>query len=132
PMTAVSGHPMSGLEALAQGAILSPFTRARRLIEGSEPGKTPVIDMTIGEPREQMPAFVTDKIREAEALFAKYPAIRGSDALRASVADWITRRYGPAVTVDPRTEVLPVNGSREGLVFALWPAGGRKRVEGRP
>ncbi len=73
-----------------------------------------------------MPGFIADKIREAEALFAKYPPIRGSDELRASIADWIGRRFGLAGVVDPAREILPCNGSREGLFYAAFPAVGRK------
>ena len=50
----------TGLHALAQGVILSPFTRIRRLLEGIEPGMAPPIEMMVGEPREVMPGFVTD------------------------------------------------------------------------
>ena len=49
---------MSGLEALAKGAILSPFTRARRLLEGVAPGHAKPIELTVGDPRETPPAFV--------------------------------------------------------------------------
>lgn len=125
---------MDGLEALASGAIISPFTRLRQLLDGIAPGHERPIDLTLGEPRETMPPFIADKIREAEALFAKYPPIKGSEDLRASIAEWLARRYGLQgdVAVDPAREVLPVNGSREGLYFAALPAVGRKRVVGRP
>ena len=124
----------SGLEALATGAILSPFSRLRTLLDGIAPGHPRPIDLTLGEPRETMPGFVADKIREAEALYAKYPPIRGSEELRYAISDWLGRRYGltgPAA-VDPAREILPLNGSREGLFYAGFPAVGRKRVEGRP
>lgn len=124
--------PLSGLEALAQGAILSPFTRLRHLLEGIAPGDLKPIDLSLGEPRERMPSFVADKIVEAEALFAKYPAIRGSDELRTAIAEWLGRRFGIGSAVDPAREVLPCNGSREGLFYAAFPAAGRKRVSGQP
>jgi len=124
--------PSSGLAALAAGAILSPFTRLRRLLEGIEAGHTRPIELSVGEPGEQMPGFVIDKMREAEATLAKYPTIRGSDELRQSIADWIGRRYGLDGQIDAKREVHPVNGSREGLYFAILPATGRKAVDGRP
>jgi len=120
------------LASLADGTILSPFSRLRQLLDGIPPGRPP-IDLTLGEPRETMPTFVAAKIAEAEALFAKYPPIRGSDALRSAIADWIGRRFGLAGAVDPAHEILPCNGSREGLFYAAFPAVGRKRgVSGRP
>lgn len=127
--------PISGLEAMTSGAILSPFTRLRRLLENVPAGHARPFDLTLGEPREPMPSFVADKMKEAEAQFAKYPAIRGSDELRGAIANWIERRYGTAAAVDPAREVVPVNGSREGLFYACMPAAGRKRIPegaGRP
>ena len=44
---------------------------------------------------------------------SSYPATAGEPALREAIAGWVHRRYG--VTVDPGTQVLPVNGSREAL-----------------
>jgi aspartate/methionine/tyrosine aminotransferase len=121
----------NGLQALAEGAVLSPFTRLRRLLEGVAPGHERPIELTVGEPREQMPTFIVDKIGEARALFAKYPQIRCSDDLRAAIAEWAGRRYGLAGLIDPATEVHPINGSREGLFFAIFPAIGRKKLNGR-
>jgi aspartate/methionine/tyrosine aminotransferase len=121
-----------GLSALAHGAVLSPFTRTRRLLEGVAPGHASPIDLTIGDPREAMPAFVPGKMQEAAAQLGSYPKIRGSDELRGAIAAWIGRRYGLAGQIDPVREVLPISGSREGLFFAALPAVGRKRVAGRP
>ena len=130
------GEPFNlGLTALASGAILSPFTRLRRLLVGIEPGLAAgqePIDMTIGEPREAMPAFVADKMRDAQASFAKYPPIRGSDELRGAITSWIERRYDLAGRIDPVREVHPLNGSREGLFYAALPAVGRRKLTVRP
>ena len=122
----------NGLEALSSGVILSPFTQLRRLLEGIAPGHDKPIELTVGEPREAMPEFVVEKLKEAEAVYAKYPPIRGTDEFRNAIANWIARRYGADVAVDPATEILPLNGSREGLFYACLPAAGRKRVSGRP
>ena len=52
-------------------------------------------------------------LRDLDGL-ANYPTTIGSDALRAAIANWLARRYGiPAP--DAKTQVLPVNGSREAL-----------------
>ncbi len=124
----------SGLAALASGAVLSPFTRLRNLLADIPAGHAKPIDLTLGEPRETMPGFISDKIREAEALFAKYPPIKGSDALRAAIAEWLDRRFNLAGAgkVDAAREVLPSNGSREGLFYAAFPAVGRKAGIERP
>jgi N-succinyldiaminopimelate aminotransferase len=122
----------TGLHALAQGVILSPFTRIRRLLDGIQPGMVPAIELMVGEPREVMPDFVPDRMVEARATLAKYPPIRTSEELRATIGAWIERRYGIAGSIDPLRHVHPLNGSREGLFFAILPAVGRKVVEGRP
>jgi aspartate/methionine/tyrosine aminotransferase len=119
----------TGLQALAAGAILSPFTRVNRLLAGLEPGKAPSIEMTAGDPREAKPGFVVDRIAEAEATLGTYPKIRASDELRGAIAAWIGRRYGLDGRIDPAREIHPLNGSREGLFFATIPAVGRKRVD---
>jgi N-succinyldiaminopimelate aminotransferase len=123
---------LHGLQALTQGAVLSSFTRTSRLLAGIEPGHKKPIEMTSGDPKEAMPAFVPDKLVEAKALLGTYPKIRGSDELRKAIAAWIGRRYSLASEVDFEHEVLPVNGSREGLFFATLPAVGRKTFTGRP
>lgn len=122
----------TGPAALANGAILSPFTQLRRLLAGISPAHETPIDLTIGEPREAMPAFVRDKILEAADSLGRYPPIRGTPELREAIARWSAKRYGEAAGLDPEREVIPVNGSREGLFFAAIPAMGRKQVKGRP
>src|SRR5262245_48835 len=116
---------MDGLAALAGGAVISPFTRTRRLLERVAPGHAKPIDLTIGDPREKMPGFIPDRLMEANALLGTYPKIRGSDELRNAIAAWISRRYDMAGRIDATREVLPVSGSREALFFAMIPAAGR-------
>lgn len=122
----------TGLNLLAQGAILSPFTRLNRMLADIPAGHAKPIIMTAGDPKEQMPGFVLDVIREAEQTLSTYPQIRGSEDLRKTIAAWIGRRYGITGKIDPLREVHPLNGSREGLFFAAMPAVGRKQVKGRP
>jgi len=121
----------AGLAALAHGDVLSSFTRTARLLDGIAPGHARPIEMTSGDPKEAMPGFVPDKLVEAKGLLGTYPRIRGSDDLRKAIAAWIGRRYGAAARVDPAREILPLNGSREGLFFAAMPAVGRKDFRGR-
>lgn len=97
------------------------WPRLRALLDVHE-GGGPLIQMTIGEPKHAFPAWVTDKIVENAAGFNSYPPNDGSPALRGAIAGWIKRRYG--VDMDPDTEVMALNGTREGLynaVIALCP-----------
>ncbi len=91
------------------------FPRLRSLLDAHAAGGD-VMHMTIGEPRHAMPDFVAGVLAENAHLFAKYPANDGTDALRATIAAWIARRFG--VTVDPATDVMALNGTREGLMNA--------------
>jgi N-succinyldiaminopimelate aminotransferase len=126
-MTA-NAAPLFGLQALADGAILSPFTRNNRLLDGIPSGHAQPIIMTAGDPKETMPAFVIDKMKEATQSLGTYPTIRGSDELRGAIGAWIGRRYGIAGKIDVSREIHPLNGSREGLFYAAMPAVGRKRL----
>jgi N-succinyldiaminopimelate aminotransferase len=72
------------------------------------------ISLSIGEPKHATPQFIKDSLTNNLAGLANYPTTAGSDALRSTIADWLSRRYGiPAL--DFKTQVLPVNGSREAL-----------------
>jgi N-succinyldiaminopimelate aminotransferase len=74
------------------------------------------IGLGIGEPRHATPALIEEALVQALPGLSSYPATAGEPALREAFAGWLQRRYG--VSVDPFTQVLPVNGSREAL-FAL-------------
>jgi N-succinyldiaminopimelate aminotransferase len=122
---------VNGLTALAEGRVLSAFTRLARLLRDVPAGHARPIEMTAGDPKETMPDFVVDRIAEAHKTLGDYPKIRGTDDLRGAIAGWLGRRYGLTGKIDPVREVHPINGSREGLFFAVLPAVGRKRLAGR-
>lgn len=112
--------------------IASPFVRVRALLDGIEPKQSP-IDMTIGEPRHQMPEFLNGALQDAFGGYAKYPPIQGTPELRAAIADWIERRY-PALSgvIQADRHILPLCGSREGLFSAVFPAIARRPELARP
>ncbi len=93
-----------------------PFERLRRLFDGvtPNPAYTP-ISLGIGEPKHATPPFIQQALADAALAggLAAYPSTIGAPALRTACADWLQRRYG--VQLDPATQVLPVNGSREAL-----------------
>jgi aspartate/methionine/tyrosine aminotransferase len=72
--------------------------------------------MTIGEPRHAMPDFVTRIMAANIEGFAKYPPNDGTRGLRGAITGFLDRRYG--VKLDPETQVMPLNGTREGLYNA--------------
>ncbi|MEY2684318.1 MAG: hypothetical protein RJA09_1462 [Pseudomonadota bacterium] len=98
-----------------------PFERLRQLFAGVQPSaQHKPISLGIGEPKHPTPGFLKDRLCEAvqspDGGLATYPATAGTPALRNACAAWMMRRYG--LQLDPTTQVLPVNGSREAL-FAL-------------
>lgn len=125
-------HDPLSIQSLVDGRIANPFARLRTLLAGHAPGRTPTIDLSLGEPREAMPAALGTMFSEADASLAVYPAIRGSDDLRGAIADWIARRYGDDIKLDAGQDILPCNGSREGLFYACFAAAARKPVSGQP
>ena len=91
-----------------------PFQKLRELFAGvTPPSELAAINLSIGEPRHATPQFIKDALIDGLDGLANYPITQGSDALRSAIASWGNRRYG--VELDPATQVLPVNGSREAL-----------------
>jgi N-succinyldiaminopimelate aminotransferase len=94
-----------------------PFERLRALTAGITPNlDLKPISLGIGEPRHAAPALIEEAIKGAMRGLSSYPATAGTPALREAIAAWIARRY--SLTLDPATQILPVNGSREAL-FAI-------------
>ncbi len=91
------------------------FPRLRALLDVHEPGG-PVTHMTIGEPKHAFPSWVTEEIVAHAKGFNDYPPNEGTPQLRGAISDWVARRYG--VTLDPDTQVMVLNGTREGLYNA--------------
>ncbi len=91
------------------------FPRLRALLDVHAPGGD-VLHMTIGEPKHDFPPWVMDVIAENAHLFQSYPPNEGSPELRGAICDWISRRYG--VIIDPDSQVMALNGTREGLYNA--------------
>jgi aspartate/methionine/tyrosine aminotransferase len=106
----------------------SPFVRLTDLIAGIEPGK-PVINLSVGEPQHAIPDFVGPVMAAHLAEFGRYPANKGTEPFRKAVAAWLGRRYKLAQAVNPETEVLVLNGTREGLFLGAIAA--KRYVGGR-
>jgi len=92
----------------------SPFVRLTDLISGIEPGKSP-INVSVGEPQHAIPSFVGSVLETHLNDFGRYPANKGIEPFRKAVAAWLGRRYKLPRAVDPESEVLVLNGTREGL-----------------
>ncbi len=91
------------------------FPRLRALLDHLDPGGD-VVHMTIGEPKHAFPSWVSDIIAQHSHEFNRYPPNDGSPELLAAITDWIERRYD--VALDSATQVMALNGTREGLYNA--------------
>lgn len=92
-----------------------PFERLRALVGAVAPNAAyRPVNLSIGEPKHATPTFIKEALAGALDGLAGYPATAGTPALREAIAGWLTRRYGLGA-IDPATQVLPVNGSREAL-----------------
>ena len=94
-----------------------PFERLRMLHAGITPNPAfKPISLGIGEPRHATPQLIKDALTSSLQGLASYPGTLGEPHLRQTIQAWLKRRYD--VDVNPATQILPVNGSREAL-FAL-------------
>lgn len=95
-----------------------PFEKLRLLFSQITPNPDySAIGLGIGEPKHPTPAFIQKALTDNLAGLANYPSTAGSEALRGAIAGWLERRYN-LPKLNPATQILPVNGSREAL-FAL-------------
>jgi N-succinyldiaminopimelate aminotransferase len=92
-----------------------PFEKLRQLFQGVTPSADyAAINLGIGEPKHATPELIRQALIDNLSGLASYPSTAGTDTLRNAIANWIVKRYDIPV-LDPATQVLPVNGSREAL-----------------
>jgi succinyldiaminopimelate transaminase len=106
---------------------LSPAMRAaepypfeeldRRVAEATAQGRA-LVDLGVGDPREETPAFIRDALKDAVAPTSRYPRAAGLPELRSAIAAWVQRRFG--VTLDPDRHILPTLGSKEPIFSLAW------------
>jgi N-succinyldiaminopimelate aminotransferase len=118
------------LAALPQGS----FAKLALLIEGVPPGglmpgEGP-ISLAVGDPKGAVPGFVREILTAEAGTFGQYPPINGTPEWRKAAAGWLKRRFG--ADLDPETQVLPLNGTREGLFLAPKIVTPEEKGGGRP
>ena len=74
-----------------------------------------LIDLSIGDPDLPTPVHIVDAMKKAveKSEHHRYPSYEGMLSFREAVASWYRTRFG--VSLDPRTEVLSLIGSKEGI-----------------
>ncbi|MFA6051917.1 MAG: succinyldiaminopimelate transaminase [Methylobacter sp.] len=94
-----------------------PFEKLAQLKQGIvPPANKPHIALSMGEPTHATPHLIQEALLTHLHGLANYPTTKGIPELRQAIAEWISRRFQfPADAVNPETQVLPVNGTREAL-----------------
>jgi len=76
-----------------------------------------LIDLGMGNPDLPTPSHIVEKLKESLMLPSayRYPPAKGEEELRKAIAQWYKQRYN--VHLDPEKEILPLIGSKEGIVI---------------
>jgi LL-diaminopimelate aminotransferase len=93
-----------------------PFARWAGQVEAARRRGVDVIRLDIGNPDMPPPEEVVEALYHSarQVDHHGYPGYRGLPALREAIAGYYQRRFG--VVLDPHTEVVPLIGSKEGIV----------------
>lgn len=90
-----------------------PIARIQMRARDRRDAGLPVIDFSIGDPREPTPPFIVDALRESVPPISQYPTTAGLLDVREAIAAYVRRRFG--VEVDPHTQVIPTSGAKEAI-----------------
>lgn len=92
------------------------FSKKLREIDQMNQAGALVINLGIGSPDLPPHPEVIQVLHEQASLphTHGYQSYKGSPILRQAISDWYERYY--KVTLDPNTEILPLIGSKEGIV----------------
>lgn len=96
------------------------FARIEKLIAEKKEAGIDVISLGIGDPDRPTPDYIIEElIKEARnPANHQYPSSVGMLSYRQAVAQWYKQRFG--VELDPRTEVVSLLGSKEGIAHISW------------
>ena len=108
-----------------------PFAQLAKLLGDTKPGKDP-ISLSIGDPSGAVPDFVKEALAKGASGFGNYPAIIGTEDWRQAAAGWLNRRFALNDAIDAEKNLLPLNGTREGLFSVLFPLMPESKAGGRP
>ena len=108
-----------------------PFARLAGLLGDTKPGKPP-INLSIGDPSGTVPDFIAKALIKATASSGNYPAITGTEDWRDAAAGWLNRRFGLNGAIHPDKNILPLNGTHEGLFSVLFPLLPRVKAGAQP
>jgi aspartate/methionine/tyrosine aminotransferase len=92
------------------------FSKKLREVRNLLAAGKPIINMGIGSPDLQPPAKVIDAIQGSlnDASAHKYQSYQGLPALREAISNFYKNKF--SVDTNPENEVLPLMGSKEGIM----------------
>ncbi|MBF0448685.1 MAG: succinyldiaminopimelate transaminase [Magnetococcales bacterium] len=94
-----------------------PFEKLSALLK-DQPVNTNLaaLNISIGEPKHPVAPFLRQAMADALDGISRYPTTRGELPLRQAAADWLEKRFELAAkSINPESNILPVNGTREAL-----------------
>ncbi|MEZ5493802.1 MAG: succinyldiaminopimelate transaminase [Pseudomonadales bacterium] len=93
-----------------------PFEKLAQLKAGiTPPTELAHIALSIGEPQHPAPPIVVQTLLAHMDGLSRYPTTKGIPAMREAMAQWCTQRFSLTTPLNPETQILPVNGTREAL-----------------
>lgn len=92
-----------------------PFERLQELLANITPANKSAISLSIGEPKHTPPAHVINCLQQHLDKISIYPKTAGSDALKGTIRNWLEQRFSLPRESLALTQILPLNGTREGL-----------------
>ena len=97
------------------------FAELDRRVSAKKAEGADVISFGVGDPDFATPPHIVEALRAAalDPSTHHYPSYSGMPELRAAIASWMSERFD-LYSLDPDTEVLPLWGSKEGVVHLPW------------
>ncbi|UCH51714.1 MAG: LL-diaminopimelate aminotransferase [Chloroflexota bacterium] len=91
------------------------FVEINRKIAEKQARGEDIISFAIGDPDTPTPQHIIDQLCQAarDPINHRYPETAGLPELCQAIARWYQKRFG--VKLDPKKEVLPLIGSKEGI-----------------
>ncbi|CAI8281182.1 MAG: LL-diaminopimelate aminotransferase [Polaribacter sp. SA4-10] len=105
-------QPAKRLDTVKEYYFSKKLREVRELLAAGKP----IINMGIGSPDLQPPSTVLEAIQNSlqDATAHKYQSYQGLPALRSAISGFYSEKFG--VDTNPETEVLPLMGSKEGIM----------------
>ncbi|WP_457643984.1 succinyldiaminopimelate transaminase [Persephonella sp.] len=72
-----------------------------------------IYDFGTGDPKEPTDQKIRKALIDAVPEVSQYPSVAGRAELRNAISEWFKNRFG--VELDPDTQIIPSNGSKEAI-----------------